>query len=65
MTAATIGFALWDRRTMVRPFETKVSQLDKGIKDNRDNYKQLVSVLKEYAEKDKKFANVIRQFNLF
>ena len=24
MTAATISFALWDRKTMIRPFETKV-----------------------------------------
>lgn len=24
LTAVTIGFALWDRRTMIRPFEDKV-----------------------------------------
>jgi len=24
LTAATIGFAIWDRRTMVRPFENKI-----------------------------------------
>jgi len=27
----TIGFALWDRRTMIRPFETKIKAIDKEI----------------------------------
>jgi nitrate reductase assembly molybdenum cofactor insertion protein NarJ len=65
MTAATIGFALWDRKTMIRPFETKVSELDTRIKDNRDSYDQMIAALKEYAGKDKKFATIIRQYNLF
>ncbi len=34
MLSATIGFAIWDRRTMIRPFETKVSELDKRIAGN-------------------------------
>jgi hypothetical protein len=65
MLSATIGFAIWDRRTMVRPFETKVSELDGRIAGNLENYKSLISVLKEYASKDKKFANIIQRFNLF
>jgi len=27
MFAATIAFALWDRRTMIKPFETKVIEI--------------------------------------
>jgi predicted PurR-regulated permease PerM len=65
MTGVTIGFALWDRRTMIRPFETKVSELDKRIKINREYYDQLVAALKVYASKNKKFADIIQQFNLF
>ena len=65
ITVATISFAIWDRRTMIRPFETKVSQLDKRITDNRETNKQLIAALKEYAAKDKKFANIIQHFNLF
>lgn len=65
MTAATIGFALWDRRTMIRPFETKVAELDSRITKNREYYEQLVAFLKEYAEKDKKVAAIIQKFNLF
>jgi hypothetical protein len=65
MLSTTIGFAIWDRRTMIRPFETKVSELDEGIAGNLENYKTLIAVLKEYASKDKKFANIIQRFNLF
>jgi hypothetical protein len=65
MTGVTIGFALWDRRTMIRPFETKVSELDSRIKKNRENYDQLIAVLKGYAQKNKKFADIIQSFNLF
>ena len=64
MVSVTIGFAIWDRRTMVRPFETKVSELDKKITVNRKDYETLISVLKEYAEKNKRFASVIQRFNL-
>lgn len=65
MTVGTIGFALWDRKTMIRPFETKVSELDKRIIYNRENYEKLVSFLKEYASKNKKFSDIIQRFNLF
>jgi predicted nucleic acid-binding Zn-ribbon protein len=65
ITVGTIGFALWDRRTMIRPFESKVVDLDKKITENKDKYENLISALKEYADKNKKFADSIRQFNLF
>lgn len=65
IVAVTIGFAVWDRRTMVRPFETKVAELDKKITVNRKDYETLISVLKEYSEKNKRFANIISRFNLF
>ena len=65
IVAVTIGFAVWDRRTMVRPFETKVSELNKKITANHEDYETLISVLKEYAEKNKRFASIISRFNLF
>lgn len=65
IVAATIGFAVWDRRTMGRPFETKAVELDKRITVNRSDYESLVSVLKEYSETTKKFENIIHRFNLF
>ena len=65
MTVGTIGFALWDRKTMIRPFETKVSELDKRIIDNKENHEKLSAFLKEYASKNKKFSETIQRFNLF
>jgi DNA repair exonuclease SbcCD ATPase subunit len=65
MTIGTIGFAFWDRKTMIRPFETKVAELDKRITANREKYENLIPVLKEYASKNKKFADIIKQFNIF
>ena len=65
MTGVTIAFALWDRRTMIRPFETKVSELENRIKKNREYYDQLIAALKGYASKNKKFADIIQPFNLF
>jgi hypothetical protein len=65
ITACALSFALWDRRTMIRPFETKVAELDKRITANQEKYENLIPVLKEYASKNKKFADIIKQFNLF
>ena len=31
LVAVTIGFALWDRRTMIRPFESKVQAMERRI----------------------------------
>ena len=31
LTAATIGFAVWDRRTMTRPFETKIKSIEASL----------------------------------
>jgi hypothetical protein len=64
ITAVTISFALWDRRTMIRPFETKVSALDVRINKNDEKYQNLIAVIKEYAAQDKKFAAVVERFNI-
>jgi hypothetical protein len=50
---------------MIRPFETKVAALDERIIENQEKNEKLVTVLKEYASKNKKFADIISPFNLF
>jgi len=65
ITVGTFSFALWDRRSMIRPFESKTKELDEKITVNKDKYENLVSALKEYASKNKKFADAIKHFNLF
>jgi len=49
MFALTIGFALWDRRTMIRPFETRAAQLDVKIDKNDAKFANLIEVIKGYA----------------
>jgi hypothetical protein len=65
MTAATIGFALWDRKTMIRPFETKVAAINEKIEINHETNQNLIAALKDYAKKDRQFADVLKRFNLF
>ncbi|MCU0287570.1 MAG: hypothetical protein MUF15_14400 [Acidobacteria bacterium] len=64
MLAVTISFALWDRRTMIRPFETKVDEINGRINKNEEKIKNLLIAIREYAAKDKKFAAFIERFNI-
>ena len=58
ITASTIGFALWDRRSMIRPFESKVKELEEGKID------KVISSLRTLAETDAKVAEILRRHNL-
>lgn len=65
MTLGLISLVVWDRSTMIRPFESKVAKLDDKITTNSNNHKNLIASLKEYASKNKSFACIIQRFNLF
>ncbi|MDZ7402475.1 MAG: hypothetical protein ONB37_20150 [candidate division KSB1 bacterium] len=58
ITASTIGFAIWDRRSMIRPFESRVKELEEWKID------KVISSLKSLAETDEKVAEVLRRYNL-
>ncbi|MBF8276315.1 MAG: hypothetical protein HW390_1388 [Candidatus Brocadiaceae bacterium] len=65
ITAATIGFAVCDRRTMVRPFESKVKQIEDRIKRiDKDTVGTIVMVLKEFAITDVKMGDKLKKFHL-
>ncbi len=61
----TIGFALWDRRTMIRPFEDKVKIIEDDITKDKKKLQKLLEALKEYAQKDPRLAEILRSFSLF
>jgi hypothetical protein len=66
MFATTIIFALWDRRTMIRPFETKVKDIEIQIellKADKTNT-SIVSSLRELAKTDSKLADILKMHNL-
>ncbi len=60
----TIGFALWDRRTMIRPFEDKVKIMEDDITKDKKKLQKLLEALKEYAQKDPRLAEILRSFSL-
>ncbi len=60
LTAAVIGFAYWDRRTIIR----KAS--DEAIEriDREGRWKDLLNALIELSKKDEELASVLRKFHL-
>ena len=64
LVVATIGFALWDRRTMVRPFEDKVKVIEAELGKNRERLHSLLEALRSLGQNNKQVADVLRQFQL-
>ena len=64
IVAATIGFALWDRRTMIRPFESKVREIEEELSQNRQRLHSLLEALRSLGQSDEQVAKVLRQFRL-
>jgi len=57
---ANIGFAYWDRRTIIRKAkEETISEIEKG-----GEVKDLIRALREISQKDPEVANILRKFNL-
>ena len=57
IVAVTIGFAIWDRRSMIRPFEDKVEEL-------RKTDQKFLEILKTLARENKKLAEVLKSFGI-
>ncbi|WP_448530136.1 hypothetical protein [Raineya sp.] len=64
VTAAALGFAWWDRRTMIRPFETKVKEIEEKIELNQKDVKNIMLSLREVAKKNNEVAEILKQYNL-
>ena len=64
IVAVTISFAVWDRRTMVKPFENKVKKAEEEIINNRSQIKKLIKVLRKIAPSNPQVAEALRAFSL-
>ena len=64
MCGGTIWFALWDRRSMIRPFESKVKKIEEDIADNRNKLHSLIDTFKTLSKTDEKVATILKKFNL-
>src|SRR3972149_2565033 len=60
LTVFTIGFAIWDRRTMIRPFEAKTKELEEKIEEmDEKGLKSLINSLREIAKADSRVAEAL------
>ena len=64
LVAAIIGFALWDRRTMLRPLERTVTGLSEDLSRNRQRLEALLDALRALGQRNPEVAKVLKQFNL-
>jgi exonuclease VII large subunit len=64
IVAATISFALWDRRTMIRPFEDKVKVIEEELAQNRQRLHALLEALRALGQSNDNVAEVLRRFGL-
>jgi len=64
IVVAVIGFAIWDRRTMIRPFENKVKVIEDEIAENRSKLHTLLEALRILSKKNEDVAEVLKRFNL-
>ena len=64
IVAVAIGFAIWDRRTMIRPFENRTREIEEKILIDHKKLHDLIEILKKYARQDKKLAELLRSLSL-
>ena len=64
LVIATISFALWDRRTMMRPVEGRVTSLEEEMAGNRPRTAALLDSLHTLSQRDPELAAVLKTFNL-
>ena len=64
LVAVTIGFALWDRRTMMRPLEGRVKSLEDDLAVSQPRAQALLEALRNLSQRDPELASVLKSFNL-
>ncbi len=60
LTAVVIGFAYWDRRTIIR--QARDEAIERIEKEGR--LQDFIRALRAFARKNSEFAEILRQFNL-
>ncbi len=72
MVAVMIGFAIWDRRTMIRPFETKVRHIEnelveplaQELRQDRQRFQALLEAVRALAKNDIRVAEALKSVSL-
>ncbi|RME08705.1 MAG: hypothetical protein D6804_07020, partial [Aquificota bacterium] len=63
ITAATIGFAIWDRRSMIKPFEDKSKEIEKRFEKGEEMDRKFLEALKTPTQKDRELAELLKRYN--
>ncbi len=61
---AALGFALWDQRGTIRPFESRVREIEEEISQNRKRLHSPTEALRSLGQRDERGARVLKKFNL-
>jgi len=63
LVVAVIGFALWDRKTIIRKAkEETFEEMEKELKPEK--FKKLLGALREKAKTDKELAEILKRYGL-
>ena len=60
LTGVVIGFAYWDRKTIIRKARDEAIE----VIEKEGRLRDLIRALRELASEDKKLANILRSFDL-
>ena len=64
LVAITIGFALWDRRTTLRPLEDRVKAVEAEQARDRERLDSLLEFFRSLGRGDERVAEMLRQSRL-
>ena len=64
MFVSILGFAIWDRRTMVRPFADKVKSLEDDLSTKGRRLGVILDALRSLGQRDERVAAILKRLNL-
>ena len=64
MFISILGFAIWDRRTMVRPFADKVKNLEDDLSTKGRRLDVILDALRSLGQRDERVAAILKRLNL-
>ncbi len=64
MFVSILGFAIWDRRTMVRPFADKVKSLEDDLSTKSHRLDVILDALRSLGQRDERVAAILKRLHL-
>ena len=64
MFVSILGFAVWDRRSMVRPFADKVKSLEDDLSTKGRRLDVILDALRSLGQRDERVAAILKRLNL-